>query len=81
MCEYDDEYSCNQLNYFNPQCKQWTNVECTGAVPSPRHCFGCAKINNSVYIHGGVNVDLVFLDDIYELNMSTMTWYNLLILQ
>ena len=69
---YGNFYHCNQLHYFDPQCEQWTNIECTGTVPSPRGDFGCTKIHDSVYIHGGF--DLFSLSDFYELNMSTMTW-------
>ena len=74
-----NDYYCNQLNYFNPQCKKWTNIECTGAAPTPRHDFGCTKINHSVYIHGGLDtiIDFQYLDDFYVLNMSTVTWVQL----
>ena len=74
---YGDEYFCNQLNYFSPQCKQWTNIECVGAVPSPRFDFGCTKINDSVYVHGGINEHYFDSNDFHQLNMSTMTWVKL----
>ena len=72
-------YFCNQLNCFDPTSQKWTDVQSAGAIPSPRDAFGCTKIKNKVFIHGGRFADVAdvscrTLDDMYELNLLDMTW-------
>ena len=65
----------NQLLYYDPNMDTWMNPECYGAVPSPR--FGhCSTISGEkVWLFGGsADDDLNCLDDLFELNMGSLTW-------
>ena len=63
----------NQLLSFNPSCKEWVNVKCFGSIPSPRAKHASAIIGDTVWLYGGGNISFP-LDDLYELNMSSLAW-------
>ena len=44
-------YITNQLNCFDPVQQEWTNVQSSGAIPSPRFGFGFTQIQKNVYVH------------------------------
>ena len=67
--------SCNnQLLCYNPTNRQWRNMKCTGAVPSPRSRPAVCKLFESIWPFGGVSHDSRLLHDLYKLNMESLTW-------
>ena len=72
-------YLTNQLNCFDPIHQEWTNVQSIGTIPSPRCDVGCTQVKESVYVHGGTLPYRDVADDLYELNMPTLTWVKLAI--
>ena len=65
----------NQLFCFNPFSKKRTNIKCFGSIPSPRKSHVSTIIGNTVWLYGGFGSnDSIPLDELYELNMSTLIW-------
>ena len=63
----------NQLFHFNPVGNAWTNVKCFGAVPSPRQYHATAAVEDTVWLYGGLNLDIEFAD-FYKLDVCSLTW-------
>ena len=64
----------NQLLCFNPKIQKWTNPQCFGDVPSPRSDHASTIIKPKVWLFGGYNKNCTIHDDIFELNMHSLTW-------
>ena len=74
----DFDHCCNnQLLCFNPKNKKWTNPRTFGKVPPPRECHATSIIKNKVYLYGGEDSTHVPRDEMYELNMFSVTWYQI----
>ena len=72
--EYGWFHRNNQLLSYDPDIRKWTNPQCFGAVPSPRSA-PCSTINREkVWLFGGFNRTLGCLDDLFQLNMQSLTW-------
>ena len=72
--EHHSDVVCNnQLLCFNPSCNEWENQECSGSIPSPRGAQALTNIKEKVWLYGG-HRDSFVLDDLYELNMSSLIW-------
>ena len=63
----------NQLHCFDPEHWQWANLLPNGAVPSPRAAHAIAPVKDKAYLFGGRNGP-VRLDDMYQLDMVTLTF-------
>ena len=66
-------YYNNQLLCFDPSCNKWTDVKCSGSVPTPRASHGTAKIRNKVWLFGG-RISIIAYNDLFEINMCTLNW-------
>ena len=78
--DYGDyaDFCNNQLLCFDPSGEEWTNLKCSGSIPSPRECHSTTIIGDTVWLYGGCNwrandVHAVF-DDLYDLRMHSLTW-------
>ena len=70
----DHAYSINnQLLCFNPASCEWSNVKCFGDVPSPRAMHATAAVGDKTWLYGGRALRNV-VDEMYELNMCSLTW-------
>ena len=65
--------SNNQLFFFYLTTRTWTNVKCSGDVPSPRYCASTANIQDNVWLYGGLAVNNG-INDLYELCMRSLVW-------
>ena len=63
----------NQLFACSPFIDKWTNVECSGDVPSPRSRASTAIIKDKAWLYGGETARQCVYD-LYELNMNSLTW-------
>ena len=63
----------NQLLWYDPSSQSWTNPQCFGAVPSPRHGHDSTIIRNTLWLFGGKSTS-GHHNDIFELNMHSLTW-------
>ena len=68
----------NQLLCYNSTNKSWTNPQCFGAEPSPRANHSTTVIKDKVWLFGGVDSNLTALQDIFELDMISQIWTEIL---
>ena len=66
-------YFNNQLVCYDPTINTWTEIQCTGAIPTPRESQGTAKIYNQVWLFGG-HFDNKGLNDMYVLDLGNFQW-------
>ena len=64
----------NQLFSYEPSTRTWENVKCSGDVLSPRSAASAAKLKDKVWLHGGIDGSECSTDDLYELDMYSLTW-------
>ena len=64
----------NQLLCFNPSGNEWRNPKCSGSVPTPRMFHSAATTKHKTYFYGGTHTFPVLCDDLYELDMISLTW-------
>ena len=75
-CNYACQiYANNQLLCFDPSNEVWTNPKCYGMIPSCRGDHATTIIGDQVWLYGGrLTTSTALYDDLYKLNMSTLTW-------
>ena len=56
---------------FNISTRKWTELECTGSIPSPRASHAAALIDDVIYVFGGLTEDYTSLGDLTALNLSS----------
>ena len=71
---YGNQGFNNQLICFDPTNQEWTNVNCSGTVPSPRYRHSSTINQDKVWLYGGLNGGGTRLNDLYELKMPNFTW-------
>ena len=67
----------NQLHCFDPASQTWTNVKCTGTIPSPRAAHAVAKGRDTAWLYGGFDVaaqSYSSKDDLFGLCVHTKVW-------
>ena len=69
----------NELLCFNPPQNEWTKPKCFGSVPTSRHTYVTTQVKDKVWLFGGIN--LLILDDLFELDMKSFTWTEIQIAQ
>ena len=82
-CKYLNDHGAfsyqqnNQLLCYSPSTQIWKNLECFGAVPSPRRGHSTDIIRDKVWLFSGLyssNMPVVDLDDFFQLDMHSCTW-------
>ena len=61
---YDDTWS------FDISTRKWTELQCTGPIPSPRFGHASVLVDDVMYVFGG-NTGQTYLDDLYALQLSS----------
>ena len=56
---------------FNISTRKWTELQCTGTVPSPRGHHAAVLVDDVMYVFGGLAPDGTHLDDLTALNLSS----------
>jgi len=56
---------------FNISTRKWTEVQCTGSIPSPRAGHTAVLIDDVMYVYGGSNFDDSYLGDLTALNLTS----------
>ena len=62
---YDDTWS------FDILTRKWTELECTGHIPSPRRGHAAALVDDVMYVFGGRGVDGANLGDLTVFKLSS----------
>jgi N-acetylneuraminic acid mutarotase len=68
---YSGTRSLNDTWSFNISTRKWTELQCTGAIPSPRTSHAAVLINDVMYVFGGRADDGAHLGDLTALNLSS----------
>ena len=66
-----DEHYFNDTWSFNISTRKWTEIQCTGSIPSPRASCATVLIDDVMYVFGGIAVDETRLGDLMALNLSS----------
>eukprot|EP01006_Ploeotia_vitrea_P015221 TRINITY_DN4281_c0_g1_i1.p1 TRINITY_DN4281_c0_g1~~TRINITY_DN4281_c0_g1_i1.p1 ORF type:complete len:358 (+),score=20.25 TRINITY_DN4281_c0_g1_i1:37-1074(+) len=72
---FDGNSRLNDVWYYTPHNCRWTEVECSGFMPSPRDGAAAYMLGNVVYLFGGFSH--VRLNDFYTLDWDTKVWSRL----
>ena len=56
---------------FNISTRKWTELQCTGSIPSPRVGHAAVLVDNVMYVFGGRTIDGTYLGDLTTLNLSS----------
>ena len=62
---YNDTWS------FDVSTQKWTELRCTGCIPSPRYSHTASLVDDVMYVFGGCGVDGLVLDDLIALKLSS----------
>jgi hypothetical protein len=73
----DGQYYYNDTWSFDLQTRKWSELNCSGFIPSPREGHAAAIIGDVVYIFGGRGVDGKDLGDLCALKISSERWLHL----
>ncbi|ESO88776.1 hypothetical protein LOTGIDRAFT_125466, partial [Lottia gigantea] len=75
-----EQYSLDKIPVFHTVNLKWkelkTKPDPIKGFPAPRKCHSCMKLNNEIYICGGL-LDRKIADDIWKLNLVTIQWTKL----
>ena len=56
---------------FNTLTRKWTELQCTGSIPSPRVMHTAVLIDDVMYVYGGRTFGGTILGDLTALNLSS----------
>jgi len=68
---YGGTHRFNDTWSFNILTRKWTELQCTGSIPSPRAGHTAVLIDDFMYVFGGRAEDETCLDDLTALNLSS----------
>ena len=67
----ENELLFNDTWSFNIPTQKWTELQCTGSIPSPRSSHAAVLIDDVMYVFGGNAADGTILGDLTALNLSS----------
>ena len=62
--------SLNDTWSFDTSTRKWTELQCTGSIPSPRYGHAAILIDDVMYVFGGYTGG-IYSDDLYALQLSS----------
>jgi Galactose oxidase, central domain len=68
-CVNKDDF--NDTWSFNMSTRKWTELQCTGSIPSPLKFHTAVLIDDVMYVYGGRTIGGTILGDLTALNMSS----------
>ena len=71
---FNEDYVNNQLLCFDPSCQAWDNPKCFGDIPEPRRSHATATVDAKTWLFGGIGERYNAFDDLFELDMDSLTW-------
>ncbi|KAH8990140.1 hypothetical protein EDB86DRAFT_3065324 [Lactarius hatsudake] len=71
----DGRYHYNDTWMFDITTRKWTELQCTGYIPSPREGHAAALVDDVMYVFGGRGVDGTDLSDLTAFKLSTQRWF------
>ena len=73
LCRFGGSNAKGRLNdtwSFDTSTRKWTELQCTGSIPSPRDGHAAVLVDGVMYVFGGYT-DRKYLDDLYALQLSS----------
>jgi hypothetical protein len=67
---YGDRPYYNDTWSFDISTRKWTELQCTGSIPSPRRKHAAVLVDDIMYVFGGFT-GTTYLDDLYALQLSS----------
>jgi Galactose oxidase, central domain len=74
LCRFggtDDQHYFNDTWSFDISTRTWTELRCTGSIPSPRSGHAAVLVDDVMYVFGGFSADKAYLDDLIGLHLSS----------
>ena len=74
LCSFggtDKGHHFNDTWSFDILTRKWTELQCTGYVPTPRGCHTATLVNDVMYVFGGCTTNQTTLDDLIALQLSS----------
>jgi Galactose oxidase, central domain len=74
LCRFGGGTSHNRYNdtwLFDVSTRKWTELQCTGCVPSSRRGHAAALVDDVMYVFGGRDVDGRDLGDLIAFKLSS----------
>ena len=68
---FDGLQSFNDTWSFNISTRKWTELQCTGSIPSIRTGHDAVLIEDVMYVFGGLAPNKTILGDLSALNLSS----------
>ncbi|KAI0280085.1 hypothetical protein BGY98DRAFT_1061034 [Russula aff. rugulosa BPL654] len=72
---FSDRQDYNDTWSFDISTRKWTELQCTGSIPSPRGSHTAVLVDGIMYVYGGFSTDKGIMDDLYALHLSTQRWF------
>ncbi|KKA23548.1 Cell polarity protein (Tea1) [Rasamsonia emersonii CBS 393.64] len=66
----------NDVWSYDPRTNLWTQLDCTGFIPSPREGHAAALVGDVMYIFGGRTEEGMDLGDLAAFRITTRRWYS-----
>jgi hypothetical protein len=67
----DDQHNYNDTWSFDIWSRKWTELQCTGSIPSPRGGHSAVLVDDVMYVFGGFSVDEGHMGGLYALQLSS----------
>ena len=67
---YDNQHYFNDTWSFDISTRKWTELQCTGSIPSPRSGHAAVLVDDVMYVFGGYS-GKTYLDDLTGLQLSS----------
>jgi hypothetical protein len=80
LCRFggiDSRHDYNDTWSFDISTRKWTELHCTGSIPSPRSGHAAVLIDDVMHVFGGFTMDKTYLDDLVALQLSS-EWFSVL---
>jgi hypothetical protein len=68
---YGGTHKLNDTWSFNILTRKWTDLQCTGSIPSPRVGHAAVVVGDVMYVFGGIAIDKTYLGDLTALDLSS----------
>jgi N-acetylneuraminic acid mutarotase len=65
-----DKHLYNDTWSFDISTRKWTELQCTGSIPSPRSGHAAVLVDDVLYVFGGYTGE-TYLGDLYALQLSS----------
>ena len=67
----DGEHYFNDTWSFDISTRKWTELQCTGSIPSPRRHHAAVLVDNVMYVFGGRGPGRIKSGDLTALDLSS----------